>query len=258
MQIRFLGCHHTETAKTRLSSLLVDQVLAVDAGAITSTLTSQEQAQIQAVLITHRHYDHVRDLPTLALGGYETGVTLPVFSTPETLEFLHLHLLDNTLYPNFTQIPTPQQPRLRLVPLEPRKEVEVCGTKVTPIPVVHSVPAVGYRITSPQGRSFFYTGDTDGQGLMEIWEAIKPDLVIVEVTFPDSQESVARQTYHMTPGILERELQKLLKVCGASPPLIAVHMNAQVEEEIIGELKALAAKLGISITPGYEGMVVEV
>ena len=58
MQIRFLGCHHTETSNTRLSSLLVDKELVIDAGAITSTLTAEEQSQIKAVLLTHQHLDH--------------------------------------------------------------------------------------------------------------------------------------------------------------------------------------------------------
>ena len=206
MQIRFLGCHHTETSKARLSSLLVDGVLALDAGAITSTLTSEEQSQIEAVLITHHHYDHVRDLPTLALGGYGTGVTLPIFGTPETLDHLQRHLLDGSLYPDFTRLPTAEQPRLRLIPLEPWEEQEVCGLKITPIPVTHSVPAVGYHVRSLQGRSFFHTGDTNGEGLAEILGPMSPDLVIVETTFPDSQQPLARLTNHLTPSLLEREL----------------------------------------------------
>ena len=67
MHLRFLGCHHTETAKTRLSSILIDGDVVLDAGAITSTLSAEEQNRIKAVLITHCHYDHIRDLPTLAL-----------------------------------------------------------------------------------------------------------------------------------------------------------------------------------------------
>lgn len=258
MQIRFLGCHHTETSKTRLSSLLVDGVLALDAGAITSTLTSEEQSQIEVVLITHHHYDHVRDLPTLALGGYGTGVTLPIFGTPETLDHLQRHLLDGSLYPDFTRLPTAEQPRLRLIPLKPREEQELCGLKITPIPVAHSVPAVGYHVRSLQGRSFFHTGDTDGEGLAETFRATSPDLVIVETTFPNSQEPLATLTHHMTPSILERELHSLQLNGGTVPRIIAVHMNAQAEEEIVEELAQSASRLGISITVAHEGMITEV
>ena len=107
MQIRFLGCHHTETSNPRLSSLLADKELVIDTGAIASTLTAEEQSQIKAVLLTHRHLDHVRDVPTLALNGFGSGVTLPVFGTPETLKSVKGHLLDGRIYPDFTQIPSP-------------------------------------------------------------------------------------------------------------------------------------------------------
>ena len=44
MEIRTLGAHSQETAATRLTAILVDGVLALDAGALTSTLTYGEIA----------------------------------------------------------------------------------------------------------------------------------------------------------------------------------------------------------------------
>ncbi len=152
MEIRFLGCHHTETARTRLSSLMVDQELVIDAGAITSTLTPDEQSQIEALLLTHKHLDHIRDVPTLALGGFGSGDTLSVFATRETLKSLRRHLLNGSLYPDFTQIPSPEEPRIRLTPLELNEEREVCGRIVTSVPVVHTEGSVGFQVRSPGGR----------------------------------------------------------------------------------------------------------
>ncbi len=258
MLIRVLGCHHTETAKTRLASLLVNGTLALDAGAITSTLTAEEQSQIQGVLITHHHYDHVRDLPILALGGFESGVTLPVFGTPGTLDHLKRHLLNGSLYPDFTRIPSPHEPRLRLVPLEPQEEYEVCGLKISPIAVPHSVPAVGYWVRSADGHSFFYGGDTNGEGLAETWQALTPDLAFVETTFPDSQEPLARLTHHMTPAVLEQEVRRLQANGGTIPRIVVVHLHSRVEEEIVEDLDRLASRLGITVTVAYEGMTIEV
>ena len=75
MKVRFLGCHHSETAKTRLSSLMVDQALVIDAGAITSTSTADAQSQIKALILTHQHLDHIRDVPILASGCFSSGDT---------------------------------------------------------------------------------------------------------------------------------------------------------------------------------------
>ena len=258
MQIRFLGCHHTETAQTRLSSLMVDQDLVIDAGAITSTLTPDEQSRIQALLLTHQHLDHIRDVPTLALGRLGSGNTLPVFATRKTLKSLSRHLLNGSLYPDFTQIPSSEEPRIRLTPLEPNEEREICGRSVIPVPVVHTAGSVGFQVASPGGKSFFYTGDTNGEGLASIWERMNPDLVIVEVTFPSSQESHARLTNHLTPELLGIEIERLRGAGGKIPRLIATHMNTQVEGEIQEDLRLLAEKLEVPIMPAFEGLVVEV
>ena len=65
MQLRVLGCHGGETPKHRTSSFLLGDEVAIDAGAITSMLSLDEQTRIRSVLISHPHMDHVRDLATL-------------------------------------------------------------------------------------------------------------------------------------------------------------------------------------------------
>ena len=255
MQIRLLGCHHTETATSRLSALLVGHEVALDAGAITSTLTSEEQQRIRAVLVTHHHFDHVRDLLTLALGGYESGTTISVFSSTETLDHIRRHFLNGILYPDFTRMPTPDRPRLRLNELEVWPQYEIYGMKVTPVPMQHGVPAIGYYVTGSNGEGFLYTGDTGG-GLREVLERIDPGLLITEVTFSNSQEALAELTGHMTPRRLERELAQLAAIGRAIPSVLVVHMNTQVERQITDEIAAVANRLGITITPGSEGMIV--
>ena len=64
MDLKVLGCHGGETPKHRTSSFLVDDKLGIDAGAITGTLSLDEQQKIQAILVSHAHMDHVRDLAT--------------------------------------------------------------------------------------------------------------------------------------------------------------------------------------------------
>ena len=257
MQIRFLGCHHTETSNTRLSSLLVDKELVIDAGAITSTLTAEEQSQIKAVLLTHQHLDHVRDVPTLALNGFGSGVTLLVLGTTETLKSVKGHLLDGSIYPDFTQIPSAEEPRIQLVPLEPQEEREVCGYLVTPVPMIHCEGSVGYLLRSRGGKVLFYTGDTNGEGLTGIWQELKPDLVIVEVTFPNSQESLARLTNHLTPQMLAVEITTLQESGGEIPRFVVTHMNTLLEAEIQEELYILSKNLDVSITLAKEELVIE-
>ena len=124
--------------------------------------------------------------------------------------------------------------------------------------MVHTTGSVGFQVGSPSGKSFFYTGDTNGEGLASIWERMNPDLVIVEVTFPSSQESQAHLTNHLTSELLGIEIERLREAGGNIPRLVATHMNTQVEGVIQKELRLLADKLEASIIPAFEGLVVEV
>ena len=101
MIIRFLGTHNAESRDSRLASLLIDGVLALDAGSLTSELSLDEQDKIKAVLLSHGHYDHIRDIPALAFNNSHR--TTRVLATPETLEVLASHLLDGVIYPKFIE-----------------------------------------------------------------------------------------------------------------------------------------------------------
>jgi ribonuclease BN (tRNA processing enzyme) len=56
----------------------VDDRLAVDAGAIATALTLDEQIAVDDVLLTHSHLDHVRDLPLMLINGNRTERPLRV------------------------------------------------------------------------------------------------------------------------------------------------------------------------------------
>ncbi|MEE8420857.1 MAG: MBL fold metallo-hydrolase, partial [Dehalococcoidales bacterium] len=78
MKIKVLGAHNCESSATRLVSLLIDDVLALDAGSLTSSLTFAAQQKLKAILLTHQHYDHIRDVPAIAMNAlfYETNISV--------------------------------------------------------------------------------------------------------------------------------------------------------------------------------------
>lgn len=101
MKIRFLGAHNTETRDTRLSGLLVNGVLALDAGSLTSGLTLSEQLGIKAVLVTHQHYDHIKDLPLLGMNHFLNHSSFSVYCLAETGDVISKYLMDGNLYSEF-------------------------------------------------------------------------------------------------------------------------------------------------------------
>ncbi|UCG54532.1 MAG: lactamase [Dehalococcoidia bacterium] len=255
MKIRFLGAHNTESQETKLVSLLIDDRLALDAGGLTSSLSFDKQLKLRAILLTHQHYDHIKDIPLLGMNLFLEKASIDVFSTSSVYESLVVHLLNDLLYPAFMK-EAKEGATIRFHTINLYQEVRIGDYFILPLPVDHSVPAVGYQITSTDGKAVFYTGDT-GLGLADCWRYITPNLIIIEVTASDRFEQFGIQKGHLTPSLLKQEMLDLLKIKGYLPDVITVHMNPALESEIEAELSTVAAELGNSITLAYEGMEIE-
>lgn len=252
MNIQVLGAHNCEAQGYKLGSLLIDGVLALDAGGLTSSLSLSAQRKLKAILLTHRHYDHIRDIPALAMNFFLDENTIIVYSIPSVHEALVTHLMNDRLYPNLLERP-PGKPTIQFSVMEPGKSRQIEGYGIMAVEVKHSCPAVGYQVTSPDGKAVFYTGDT-GPGLADCWEYVSPHLLIIELTTPDRYEDFAWEKGHLTPKLLKEELIGFRKLKGYLPRVVTVHMNPRLEQEIAGEIADVARALGISIDLAYEGM----
>ena len=251
MKIRFLGAHNCETKDTRLVSLLVDEVLAIDAGGLTSSLSLEAQQKIKAVLLTHQHYDHVRDIPTLAMNLFLGGTSTTIYSIPQVFEVLEKNLMNDVIYPDFRQKP-PDKPTISFSVIEPNKPQKILGYEVLAVPVKHGVPTVGYQLGA-DGKKFFYTGDT-GSGLAETWERVSPQLLIIEVTASNKFTEWVVGGGHLTPSLLERELAEFRELKGYLPRVIIVHMNPPLEKDIAAQIAVVSQTLDTPMTLAREGM----
>ncbi len=252
MDVKILGAHNSESNDTRFISLLIDDVLAIDAGGLTSGLSFDAQKKIKAVLVTHQHYDHIRDLPGFIHGFYLSSENIAMYSTLPTYEVIATHLFSGKIYPNFLKRPE-GNPTARYNIIEPYTEIEIEGYRILAVPVNHSDPTVGYQVKSQDGKVLFYTGDT-GPDLIGCWEKISPQLLIIEVTAPNKFEEKASESGHLTPNLLERELLCFKEIKGYLPHVVAVHMAPELEEEIKAEIMTVSEELKIPITLGFEGM----
>jgi ribonuclease BN (tRNA processing enzyme) len=252
MNIQVLGAHNCESQNSKLVSLLIDDVLAIDAGALTSSLSLPAQLKLKAILLTHQHYDHIRDIPAIAMNLFLADKSINIYSIRPVYDALSTHLLNDKLYPNFLKQP-PENPTLKFTVIEPHQAEQIEGYSILAIPVNHSVPIVGYQVTSPEGKGVFYTGDT-GPGLAGCWEYLSPQLLIIEVTATDKYKAWAVESGHLTPSLLKQELVSFQKLKGYMPQVVLVHMNPNLEKEIEAEIAVVAKVLNNSITLAYEGM----
>lgn len=252
MNIRILGAHNCESQNSRLTTLLVDDAVAMDAGALTSSLSFQAQYKLRAILLTHPHYDHIRDIPAIAMNLYLRGSSINIYSIPAVYDALVTYLINDTLYPSYFDRP-PENPTLKFTAIEPNRVEQIEGYSILAVPVNHSLPAVGYQITSPEGKTAFYTGDT-GPGLADHCKHISPQLLITELTAPNRHEEFAIQAGHLTPSLLKRELAAFQKLKGYLPQVVLVHMYPEEEKDIEAEIAEVAGTLNTPITLAYEGM----
>ena len=255
MKIVILGAHNIESRQTKNAGLLLDGMLALDAGGLTSSLSIEQQLKLKAVLLTHRHYDHIKDIPALGMSLFLNGAKIDIYCMQSVSEAIKKHLLNGSIYSDFTAEENGDA-TLNMHIIEPGRQFDIEGYEILPLPVKHSVPAVGYYVKNGES-ALFYAGDT-GPGIAECWQNISPKLVVIEVTASNKYEEFGRKKKHLTPSLLKEELLAFQNIKGYLPDVVAVHMTPMLEDEIKKELAELAAGLGNSITAAYEGMQLEI
>ncbi len=256
MKIKVLGAHNCESQRTRFMSLLVDEVLALDAGSLAAGLPFSPKQNLKAILLTHAHYDHVRDIPAIGMNLVLNQTSMTLYSTQAVHDALAQYLLNGTLYPKFMEYPEGNPP-LKFIPVEPGKTLQIEGYSVLPVQMNHAVPTVGYQVASSDGKSLFYTGDT-GSGLAEALKDISPRLLIVEVTAPNRFEEAMKRTGHLTPNLLKQEMVSFRKLKNYLPNVLTVHMNPGLEREIATEIACFSDDMDTSISLAHEGMELQI
>lgn len=246
MKIKILGAHGSDLMvkagprlrQCRSVGFLVNDVLMVDIGTGPSRLTIDEQDHIHHVIVSHAHMDHVKELPSLIDNRLERGgKSIAVGSIAPVLNGLQAHIFNDQVFPNFFRLPRPGQALLKECPVEPGEETDMAGLSITAVPVHHTVPTVGFIIRD-HDTAWVYSGDTNSTDA--IWEraARTPGLkaALIECSFPDEMQDMARLSGHLTPSLLAKEIRKL-----KNPDLAIylVHLKPQFRERILDQLQAL-------------------
>jgi ribonuclease BN (tRNA processing enzyme) len=253
LEFRVLGGHQADSTEGRPTSFLIDGTIALDAGGLTAALSTDEQLAIEHVVITHQHYDHIRDLGFLALAMLTARRHVEVHCTQVVYQLLRQTILNPAIWVDPFVMPEATRPTFVYRPVTPGRPFKIGELHFSPLDNRHhTVPVVGYEITAPSGKRLLYTGDT-GPGIQDIWPSVKPDVLVTEVTLPNA-EAQAPLFGHLTAELAEVELRAFREQKGYLPRLLICHVN-QAQQEVVGaELKDLARRLQASVECTREGL----
>lgn len=241
MRIEVLGCSGGIGDGRHTTSFLIDEDILLDAGSGVSRLSRAALMRIDHVFITHSHLDHILSLPLLldSVAGEREGPVV-VHAIPEVLEILTDHLFNWRIWPDFSRIPTPEEPFMRYAPIALGQAVslpDAAGARreITAIPAHHVVPAAGFHLRGPLG-SLLFSGDTSSHPALWALAELSPDLLhlLVECSFGNDQSEVANASRHYHTAALAADLAGL----SAGPRVWISHLKPGAEAGIMAELRS--------------------
>lgn len=235
MRIRVLGCSGGIGAGSRTSALLVDSDVLIDAGTGIGDLALEDLKTIRHVFLTHAHLDHIAGLPMLVDSVFDAEFESPltVYAREETLRAVQEHLFNDVIWPDFSKLPSAEQPMLRYQVCSPGDTVTIDHRDFYAIDVMHSVPSLGYTVQN-SGGVFAVSGDTKtNQTLWPVLNACDDlKVLVIEVSFPDEMETLATESGHYCPKTMTNDLQRLQH----SPEIWLTGMKPGQEERILQQV----------------------
>jgi len=237
MLVRIVGGHGGVAPGFRTTSYLIDGKLLIDAGSVASGLLIDEQVQIDNILISHAHLDHISDLAFLCDNCFGLKEKpFDIYTNHAVKSAIKTHLMNDVIWPDFSKLPSEENPVCRFHGLTPEKPIDLDGYKITPVRVNHPTEAVGFIVEKGKTAILFTqdTGPTD-----RIWELGKkvPNLkaIFTEVSFPNNMAQVAADSFHHTPNSLKAEIEKMPKKI----PIFVGHLKPNYQTQLYAEIEKL-------------------
>jgi cAMP phosphodiesterase len=253
--LRVLGCSGGIGKDLRTTSFLLNKTILIDAGTGVGDLSLDELGQIDYLFLTHSHLDHICSLPfILDTVGVHRAKPLRVFGIEVTIHALKTHIFNNTIWPDFSKIPSREKPCLGFEVIDIGQTIAIGDVEITALPVNHSIPANGYWIDSGHGALVF-SGDTGPS--IALWNAINAKVneieaeremskgvgkgrgylqhLIIETSFTNAEHELAKLSGHYHPHSLATDLEHLQSNC----PIWITHLKPDESTLILKEIALL-------------------
>lgn len=220
-----------------MTTFLVNETTAIDAGALTGTLSLAEQRRVERIFVTHAHFDHVATIPFLVENVFGRRRPLEVLAPAPVIATLQAHLFNDAVWPDFSRLPSRRRAAIRFTAIDAVNPFRAGGIAFRPVRVSHIVPTYGYLL-STRSASVLFSGDTGPT--RELWrvadDARNLAAIFLEVSFSNAQAAIARASRHLIPRLVPPELGKTT----SRAPVYLHHMKPPSEKAIRREIRELA------------------
>lgn len=231
-----------------LTTFLIDDVVAIDAGSLGLIGSTEDQARIKHVFLTHTHMDHLASLPIFIENVFEEGANCPtIYGSSAVLDCLRRDIFNDRLWPDFIAMSSENSPFLKLVLIREGQTIAVEGLRITPVNVDHLVPTQGMIVEGPNATVVVASDTGPTQKLWEIANtSASLKAVFLEAAFPDELTWLADASKHLTPERFAGEVKKIKP----GVAVLAVHIKPKYLERISAELAALGLPMIEICEPG--------
>lgn len=242
MKVTIVGYYGGYPAKNKASSVYIIEkgdfaiVLDMGSGALSKLPNYVQISDINAVIVSHYHTDHIADIGVLQhskLVQYYTtddDTVLPIYGHTEDMEAFH------RLNHDFTEA----------VPYHPNETMKLGPFFIRFLKTKHSVPCYGMRITDGDS-SIVYTADTAFQ---EEWIPFchEADLLLADTNFYANMD--ATTSGHMT----SEEVGRIAEAANVNEVILTHLPHFGNHKQLVAEAKKIYSK---KVTLAYEGLVWE-
>ncbi len=237
MRIEVLGSYGGESLECRMTCLLINGTVALDAGSLTQALPLERQVGVHSILFSHSHMDHTSALPFFIENVYgQSSGAIDLYGSGPTNYAIRKYLFNNATWPDFTRLPNHLLPAVRFHEIRSEVPLEIDGVRFTPIPVDHLVPTHGFLIQA-DGAAVLWSSDTGPT--RRLWEVANRTrnlkAVCIDTSFDNALQQIADVSLHLTPRTLAEELEKL----HVPVPILLHHLKPPCIARIRDEVEAL-------------------
>lgn len=211
-QIEILGADGGLSHHARPSTFKIGKKILIDAGNVIAPL-GDNVGEIEHIFLTHSHFDHIKDIPFLIESTIETrSKPLVIYAHPETNKALREHIFNNIIWPAFHEIKLPitHELALNFIDIYPNEAYKIKDIIIKPFEANHTVPTYGLLIDI-HTNCYVLSGDTYSNPVLNdvLTNNKQVKTLILEASFPNKYNHLAKLTKHLTPALIEKQLKNI-------------------------------------------------